>query len=312
MNPTIEALLPLYSTTDADQPDAIFHTAPNPKKVISALQNMLNVLLPGHSHESTLNVDHLPSFLSAKLQQFELDILPEIARALPFRDTDKLPEGTNFDAVARDLGDEFKLKLTKIRKLLITDIRAAFNGDPAAICFAEVKLTYPSILAIATHRTAHELYHLNIPILPRIMSEHIHSLTGIDIHPGATISQGFFIDHGTGVVIGETATIGTGVKIYQGVTLGAKSFPLDESGNPIKHIQRHPTVEDRVIIYANATILGGDTVIGSNSTIGGNVFLMESVPPNTVITKRNEALLISPKKNCTKCPKACPTCLGDE
>ena len=150
--------------------------------------------------------------------------------------------------------------------------------------FAEVMLAYPGLLAIASHRLDHEFYKLDVPIVPRIMSEWTHTEAGVDIHPGAEIGEGFFIDHATGVVIGETTKIGRQVKLYQGVTLGAKSFPLDESGRPIKHIQRHPTVEDNVVIYANATILGGDTVIGAGSTIGGNVFLMESVPAGSFVT----------------------------
>jgi len=155
-----------------------------------------------------------------------------------------------------------------------------------------VQLAYPGVLAITSHRLAHELYLLDVPIVPRIMSEWTHSVTGVDIHPGARIGHGFFIDHATGVVIGETTRIGNHVKIYQGVTLGARSFPLDENGHPIKHIQRHPTVENDVVIYANATILGGDTVIGQGSTIGGNVFLMESVPPNSFVMSEHPELRI--------------------
>ena len=173
--------------------------------------------------------------------------------------------------------------LPKIRVAIIDDIQAAYNGDPAALSYAEVQLAYPGVLAIASHRLAHELYKLDVPIIPRIMSEWTHTQTGVDIHPGAKIGSGFFIDHATGVVIGETTTIGCNVKLYQGVTLGAKSFPLDETGNPIKHIQRHPTVEDDVVIYANATILGGDTVIGKGAVIGGNVFLTRSVAPGSKV-----------------------------
>ena len=186
----------------------------------------------------------------------------------------------------------FLQTLPTIRQALITDVQAAYNGDPAALSYAEVKLAYPGLLAIAAHRVAHELYRLDLPLIPRIMSERIHSLTGIDIHPGATIGNGFFIDHGTGVVIGETSHIGNHVKLYQGVTLGAKSFPLDEHGRPIKHIQRHPTVEDHVIIYANSTILGGDTTLGHSTVVAGNVFLMESTPPNSFVTRAESGVQI--------------------
>ena len=175
-------------------------------------------------------------------------------------------------------------KLPKIRESIVTDIRAAYDGDPAAHSYAEVKMAFPGVLAIASHRIAHELYALNVPSIPRVMSEWTHSKTGCDIHPGAKIGKSFFVDHPTGVVIGETAVIGHNVKLYQGVTIGAKSFPLDEQGRPIKHIRRHPTVEDNVVIYSNATILGGDTVIGKGSTVGGNVFLLESVPAGSFVS----------------------------
>jgi serine O-acetyltransferase len=183
-----------------------------------------------------------------------------------------------------------------IRTMLVEDVKAAYNGDPAALSYAEVKLAYPGLVAITSHRIAHELYKLDVPLIPRIMSEYTHSLTGIDIHPGATIGQGFFIDHGTGVVIGETSHIGNNVKIYQGVTLGAKSFPLDEHGRPIKHIQRHPTVEDGVVVYANSTILGGDTVIGKGTVVAGNVFLMQSTPPGSLVTRTDSGVTVKTRE----------------
>jgi serine O-acetyltransferase len=162
-------------------------------------------------------------------------------------------------------------------------VQAAYEGDPAAHTYTEITLSYPCICAVTTHRLAHELYLRDVPLIPRIMSEHAHSMVGIDIHPGARIGERFFIDHGTGVVIGETSIIGNNVKLYQGVTLGAKSFPLDEHGRPIKGIQRHPTLEDDVIVYAGASILGGDTVVGKGSIIGGNVWLERSVPPGSKV-----------------------------
>lgn len=184
-----------------------------------------------------------------------------------------------------DKANEAVMKLVNalpdIRETLHSDIEAAYNGDPAAISKEEILLSYPSVEAISIHRIAHLLYELEIPLIPRIMSEIAHQKTGIDIHPGAKLGESFFIDHGTGVVIGETCTIGKNVKIYQGVTLGAKSFPLDENGNPIKGVKRHPDIGDNVVIYAGATILGGDTVIGHDSVIGGNVWLTHSVPPNS-------------------------------
>jgi len=180
---------------------------------------------------------------------------------------------------ASEITIELIKRLPKIREILQTDIQAAYLGDPAALTTEEILLSYPSITAISIHRIAHVLYELEVPMIPRIMSEYAHANTGIDIHPGAKIGDRFFIDHGTGVVVGETCTIGNNVKLYQGVTLGAKSFSLDADGNPIKGIKRHPDIQDNVIIYAGATILGGDVVIGHDSIIGGNVWLTHSVPP---------------------------------
>ncbi|MEG0785225.1 MAG: serine acetyltransferase [Christensenella sp.] len=184
---------------------------------------------------------------------------------------------------ARKITLQFMDKLPHIAHLLNTDIEAAYCGDPAAMSNEEILLSYPGLEAVSIYRLAHELYMRHIPLLPRIMTEQAHSATGIDIHPGATIDEYFFIDHGTGVVIGETCTIGKHVKIYQGVTLGAKSFELDMCGNPVKGVKRHPDIADNVIIYSGATILGGDTTIGEGSTIGGNVWLTHSIKPHTTV-----------------------------
>lgn len=183
--------------------------------------------------------------------------------------------------------DEITLKfmrsIPEIRRVLTTDMQAAYMGDPAALYMEEILLGYPSMEAITIYRMAHKLFTLGVPLIPRIMTEYAHQKTGIDIHPGATIGDYFFIDHGTGVVIGETCIIGSHVKLYQGVTLGAKSFELDEDGNPVKGVKRHPNIEDNVIIYSGATILGGDTTVGANSIIGGNVWLVSSVPAGSKV-----------------------------
>jgi serine O-acetyltransferase len=181
------------------------------------------------------------------------------------------------ESKSKDIAQRFVLSLPLLRRLLTLDALAAYNGDPAAKSVGETIFCYPSLSVLANHRIAHELYELEVPLIPRIISEMAHSETGIDIHPGARIGESFFIDHGTGVVIGETSVIGNNVRIYQGVTLGAKSFPLDESGNPIKGILRHPVVEDGVIIYSGATILGRVT-IGEGAEIGGNVWITRDVP----------------------------------
>ncbi len=183
---------------------------------------------------------------------------------------------------------EFLEQIPDIKACLETDIRAAYDGDPAAMSCNEIMLAYPAFEAISIYRMAHCLYCMHIPMLPRMMTEYAHQLTGIDIHPGATIGRYFFIDHGTGVVIGETTTIGEHVKLYQGVTLGAKSFELDESGNPVKGIKRHPDIGNHVIVYSGATILGGNTHIGDNCVIGGNVWLTHSVEPGRTVLAAEE------------------------
>lgn len=185
---------------------------------------------------------------------------------------------------AKNIAAQFIQKLPYLRDLLATDVEAAYNGDPAAQSFGEVILCYPAIRAISNYRVAHELHELGVPLIPRMMSEMAHSETGIDIHPAAKIGAYFTIDHGTGVVIGATSIIGKNVKLYQGVTLGAKSFPLDEEGNPIKGVPRHPILEDNVIIYSNATILGRIT-LGEGATIGGNIWVTEDVPKGAMITQ---------------------------
>lgn len=184
---------------------------------------------------------------------------------------------------AEEITRSFFAALPTICKNIAEDIAAAYTGDPAAKSYGEVLVAYPSVQALAMHRLAHVLYRLGVPVIPRIMAEHSHSQTGIDIHPGAQIGHSFFIDHGTGVVIGETTEIGNRVKLYQGVTLGALSFPRDSSGEMVRGKKRHPTIEDDVTIYAEATILGGDTVIGKGSVIGGNVWLTESVPAGSKV-----------------------------
>lgn len=193
------------------------------------------------------------------------------------------------DAFARRVVEGFFAAAPGIRRMLQEDVRAGYEGDPAARSELEVVLSYPGFRAIAVHRVAHELRSLGVPLLPRMMSERAHSRTGIDIHPGATIGPGFFIDHGTGVVIGETCVIGRRVKLYQGVTLGALSFAKDENGNLVKGVKRHPDVEDNVVVYAGATILGGATVIGHDSVIGGNVWLVHSVPPMSKVLNAQPA-----------------------
>lgn len=296
---TVSNLLPLYAQKDEDLPDRPLWEHPEIDAVIEALRILSDVMFPGRHFPEPNNFEQ---FFVTEIEQ-AVDILTsEIAKALPFRwlgaaDRHKNPSVIeDTETATEEIVQQLLKKLPLIRKLLIKDVEAAYNGDPAALSYAEVKLAYPGIIAITSHRIAHELYKLHVPLIPRIMGEKTHSLTGIDIHPGAQIGKGFFIDHGTGVVVGETCRIGNNVKLYQGVTLGAKSFPLDEHGRPIKHIQRHPTVEDDVIVYSNSTILGGKTVIGRGTVVAGNVFLTTSTPPGSLVSRADGGVIVRTKE----------------
>lgn len=264
---------------------------PSGKSLRRIVELSREILFPGYFGNSTVhrrtinyhigvNVEELFGLLTEQIQAglcFGLENTPSdnVIKKIPDRDT------------AASIAARFISRLPEIRRILATDVEAAYYGDPAATCFGEIICCYPIIRAITNYRIAHELYMLNVPLIPRIITEMAHSETGIDIHPGAQIGHHFTIDHGTGVVIGATCIIGNNVKLYQGVTLGAKSFPLDENGNPIKGIARHPILEDDVIVYSNATILGRIT-IGKGATIGGNIWVTESVPSGARIVQRRE------------------------
>jgi serine O-acetyltransferase len=254
---------------------------PSRNAVIEIVEAMRTVLFPGYFGPSDLTEENLAFHIGSTLDRIRRDVREQIQRGICFdcKERDGLCDARADSAVQR-----FLARLPAVRELLATDVQAAYEGDPAATNPDETIFCYPGIVAVMNYRLAHELYVLGVPLIPRMITEHAHSITGIDIHPGATIGEGFFIDHGTGVVIGETCVIGRRVRLYQGVTLGAKSFPLDEEGNPIKGIDRHPVVEDEVIIYSEATILGRVT-IGRGSVIGGNVWLTHGVPPGSVITQ---------------------------
>jgi len=239
------------------------------------------VLFPGHFDPVDLNPATLYFHTGALLDRAAKIAREQIKRGLCFTCTQCGPEAcAQCEKQADRVTVELLQALPRIRRLLALDVEAAYTGDPASKNRGEIIFCYPSIRALTKYRLAHELYERNVPIIPRIICEMAHSETGIDIHPGAKIGERFFMDHGTGIVIGETAIVGNNVRLYQGVTLGAKSFPLDADGNPIKGIPRHPIVEDDVIIYAGATILGRIT-IGKGSVIGGNVWLTKSVPPGS-------------------------------
>ena len=250
------------------------------------VDKLREVIFPGYFGNSSLNKDNLPYHIGVNVDMAYHLLCDQIYKGICFA----CSTTGSFDSQAtheKAAGKAAKLIacLPEIRRLLATDVIAAYRGDPAANSEGEVIFSYPSIRALTNHRIAHELNKAEIPLIPRIISEMAHSETGIDIHPGATIGEYFAIDHGTGVVIGETATIGNNVKLYQGVTLGARSFPLDENGNPIKGIPRHPIVEDDVVIYSNATILGRITV-GRGAVIGGNIWVTRDVPANSKISQQ--------------------------
>ena len=256
---------------------------PSRTALAGLVEELRALLFPGYFGAAELHADTLRYHLGARMDRALHGLAEQIERGLMASD----PACGACPDRALALARAFLARLPEVRRLLATDIQAGFEGDPAATSPEEVLFCYPGLLAITSQRLAHELLKLGVPLLPRMITEHAHSLTGIDIHPGAQIGERFFIDHGTGVVIGETCVIGRNVRLYQGVTLGAKSFPLDDQGNPVKGIPRHPVVEDDVIVYSNATVLGRIT-LGKGSAIGGNVWLTRSVPPGSVITQANE------------------------
>ncbi len=257
---------------------------PNRRAVVEALQHLKFVIYMGFYSTRPLNQGNLRYAVSEHLYPAYEILVDQIRRALAYGRScgrEACDRPTDWpDTVVLHLFE----RLPELRAVLNEDAIAAYAGDPAAQGVEEIIFSYPAMQAITTHRIAHELYRAGVPMIPRIMAEHAHSETGIDIHPGAQIGRRFFIDHGTGVVIGETCVIGDDVKLYQSVTLGALSLPRDDHGELIRHRKRHPTLESGVTIYSGATVLGGDTVIGAGSVIGGNVWLVHSVPPNSKVT----------------------------
>jgi serine O-acetyltransferase len=257
---------------------------PSRDAVIRVVEDLRSVLFPGYFGTSDLNDESLHYFVGATLARAMRHLEDQLRLAVAFGDRHDYETCGHCAEAARAATQGFLSKIPMIRRLVRSDVDAAYEGDPALKSKDEAIFAYPGIFAVTNQRIAHELHVLGVPLIPRIITEHAHALTGIDIHPGAAIGEKFFIDHGTGVVVGETAIIGRNVTLYQGVTLGAKSFPLDEHGNPIKGIPRHPIVEDDVVVYAGATILGRIT-IGKGSSVGGNVWLTTGVPPGTRVTQ---------------------------
>ncbi len=253
---------------------------PDRDVIIDIVKKLRRIIYPGYFPDKSYKVYNTKPNLSVLIEDVMYHLADQIKLVLQGQGDEEA------DHRAKEICLEFFSRIPQIRAIVQTDLQAAYDGDPAATSTAEIIFSYPGMFAITVFRLAHELYLLNVPMLPRIMTEYAHNLTGIDIHPGATIDEYFFIDHGTGIVIGETTVIGKNVKVYQGVTLGALST---RGGQSLRGKRRHPTIEDDVTIYAGASILGGDTVIGKGSVIGSNVFITESVAPGTsVINKKQE------------------------
>ena len=275
--------------------DGLFHQyrdgepLPSARSLRRIVELSREILFPGYFGNSTIHRRTLNYHIGVNVEELFRLLTEQVQAGLCFGIENALSNEATEEPFCREsaknIAAQFISRMPEIRRILATDVEAAYYGDPAATCFGEIICCYPIIRAITNYRIAHELYALNVPLIPRIITEMAHSETGIDIHPGAKIGDHFTIDHGTGVVIGATCIIGNNVKLYQGVTLGAKSFPLDEQGNPIKGIPRHPILEDNVIVYSNATILGRIT-IGKGATIGGNIWVTESIPPGARIVQR--------------------------
>jgi serine O-acetyltransferase len=273
---------------------AIHHLGHSPlpsyREVVEILADLREILYPGYGRRQNLHMANVAYHVGDLIDSLHDRLTQQIARA--FRHNCRAQDlETDFEAKAQEVVIRFLERIPELRRVLTLDAQAAYEGDPAAKSLDEIVFCYPGVAAISVYRLAHILRTLGVPLIPRMMTEYAHAKTGIDIHPGAQIGHRFFIDHGTGVVIGETTEIGEGVKIYQGVTLGALSFPRDEAtGEVVRGQKRHPTIEDEVVIYANATILGGDTVIGHHSVVGSSAWLTRSIAPYTTVTIENPRL----------------------
>lgn len=259
------------------------------EEVVDVVARLRWLMFPGFTGPRQLDDAGLDAHVRRVMDDLSERLVGQIAAALRYQ-RNLTPASSDFqhhrsecETKSKEIVIAFFKALPNVRRLLSLDVQAAFDDDPAVHHTDEIIFSYPGLFALSVHRLAHELFRMNVPILPRMMSEHAHSMTGIDIHPGATIGQSFFIDHGTGVVIGETTRIGDHCTVYQGVTLGAKAFPKDEQGHIIRGAKRHPTLDDHVTIYAGATVLGGDTVIGANCVINGGVLVAQSIPPGHIV-----------------------------
>src|SRR5256714_9682177 len=283
----VDELLQTYGETGGINYLDAAATLPSRLSIENSCTDLMSLMFPGFRSEPLVSSEDLAEITRVRVRTLRARLKTEICRSLG-----KVPPNEATEAQAGKCLSTFFTELPNVRRLLWTDIDAAVEGDPAARSYEEIILAYPSLEAIAIQRMAHVLYKMDLPLIPRIMTEWAHSHTGIDIHPGAKIGSHFFIDHGTGVVIGETCVIGAHVKLYHGVTLGARSFQKDDQGHVKKGGKRHPNVEDHVTIYPNSTVLGGETLTGARSTIGGNGFLTQSVPPDSLVSYEAKQLQV--------------------
>ena len=267
---------------------------PDKDVVIDIIEKLRRIVFPGYFKDKNYRTYNAKHNLSMLIE----DVMYNLNRQMALVFADYGEDAETAEAHAQEVCLEFFRRIPAVRAMVQTDLQASYDGDPAATGMAEIIFAYPGLFAITVYRLAHELYLLKVPMLPRIMTEHAHSVTGIDIHPGATVGKYFFIDHGTGIVIGETTVIGDNVKIYQGVTLGALST---RGGQSLRGKRRHPTIEDNVTIYAGTSVLGGETVIGQGSVIGANAFITKSVAPCTTVTTKTQELQMKTREGCTDC-----------
>lgn len=263
------------------------YNQPDKKAILDIIQKLLKILYPGYCSDKVYKIYSLKNNMSATIEDVIFHLNKQIMIVMRYCNTYPSCKEYELEEIASNITYDFMSRIKKIREYLDTDIQAAFEGDPAASSKDEVILSYPGFYAISIYRLAHELVLLDVPMIPRIMTEHAHSVTGIDIHPGAKIGKYFFMDHGTGIVIGETTVIGDHVKIYQGVTLGALST---KGGQKLKDVKRHPTIGDNVTIYSGSSILGGDTVIEENVVVGGNTFITQSIGKGTRVSVKEQEL----------------------
>ena len=280
--------------SDRDIDKLELYRQPDKDVIINIIEKLRRIVFPGYFKDKTYRMYNAKHNLSMLIEDVMLHLTDQLS--LVYQGAGEAE--ADAQKHAQEVALEFFRQIPQVRAMVQTDLEAAYEGDPAATGMAEIIFAYPGLFAITVDRLAHVLYCLNVPMLPRIMTEHAHSITGIDLHPGATVGKYFFIDHGTGIVVGETTVIGNNVKIYQGVTLGALST---RGGQSLRGKRRHPTIEDNVTIYAGASVLGGETVIGRDSVIGSNAFVTKSVAPCTTISIKNQELQMKTRADCPGC-----------